>query len=260
MQRAEPPASLWCLGISPDGNSIIYEQQDKPKEPYRILSRDLSTGEEKQLYTTGDRTQFSISPDGRWLALINEAIKKVVQVMPTSGGQPKELLRYEEEEEASGYVGQIEWTADGKYILFPRLHQMKDGNKFALWRIASEGGKAQQLNLVMANFQALSAHPDGQHLLLIRWVLRANSQQSGSWRTSCRRQRVLRSNHALGNATLQNGRRSRYSIPIEWLGGDSISKNFLPDLPFSLAQQPFNPMHMHACFLPLKRITEQCQT
>jgi Tol biopolymer transport system component len=95
------------------------------------------------------------------LALINMDKKKVLRVMPASGGEPKELLRFEEERR---YFGRIEWTADGKYILYPRLHSTKETQQFALWRIAAEGGEPQELNLVMAPFQGLSAHPDGQHL------------------------------------------------------------------------------------------------
>jgi Tol biopolymer transport system component len=159
--RTEPPASLYRHEIPPDGSIFIYERQDKPKEPFRILSRDLTTGEEKQLYAGEYRATFSITPDGRWLAFINMDKKKVLRVMPASGGEPKELLRFEEDR---SYFGSIEWTADGKYILFPRLHSTKDKQQFALWRIAADGGEPQELNLVMAPFQDLSAHPDGQHL------------------------------------------------------------------------------------------------
>jgi len=161
--RTEPPASLHRHEISPDGNTFIYERQDNPKGPFRILSRDLTTGEEKQLYAGEYRAMFSISPDGRWLALINQDKKKVLRVMPASGGEPKELLRFEEKR---SYFGSIEWTADGKYVLFPKMHPGKDEARFALWRIAAEGGEPQELNLVMAPFQDLSAHPDGQHLAL----------------------------------------------------------------------------------------------
>jgi Tol biopolymer transport system component len=87
--------------------------------------------------------------------------KKVLRMMPASGGEPKELLRFEEKR---SYFGSIEWTADGKYILFPRLQPTKDKQQFALWRIPAEGGEPQELNLVMAPFEDLSAHPDGQRL------------------------------------------------------------------------------------------------
>ena len=164
MVRAELPASLNFHAVSPDGNFLLYERQDKPKEPFRILSRNLKTGEEKLLYAGESRVTYSISPDGRWLALINMDKKKVLQVMPTGGGEPKVLMRFEEER---GYMGFIEWSADGKSILFLRLQPAKDKRQpeqFALWQIPTEGGKPQELNLVMSYFESLSVHPDGQHL------------------------------------------------------------------------------------------------
>lgn len=164
--RTEPPASLQAHEVSPDGNIFIYERRDNAKEPFRILSRNLTTGEEKQLYAGDPESgslSISLSPDGRWLAFINMDKKKVLRVMPASGGEPKELLRFEEER---SYFGFIEWTADGKYILFPRVHPAKEKPQFALWRIAVDGGEPQELNLVMANFENLSVHPDGERLSL----------------------------------------------------------------------------------------------
>ncbi|MBZ5668781.1 MAG: tetratricopeptide repeat protein [Acidobacteriia bacterium] len=164
--RTESPAWLQAHEVSPDENIFIYERRDKPKDPFRILSRDLTTGEEKQLYAGDPESgslSISLSPDGRWLAFINMDKKKILQVMPVSGGEPKELLRFEENR---SFFGWIEWTADGKYILFPRVNPAKDNPGFALWRIAADGGEPQELNLVMPNFENLSVHPDGEHLAL----------------------------------------------------------------------------------------------
>ena len=58
----------------------------------------------------------------------------------------------------------VEWTVDGKYILFNRLQPMKDKEEYSLWRIPAEGGEPQELNLASLSIQGLDAHPDGQHL------------------------------------------------------------------------------------------------
>jgi Tol biopolymer transport system component len=167
--RVEQPAQLDRLEASPDGNSIIYEiRRARPNEPCRVLSRDLSTGEEKLLHA-GECTVFSISPDGNRLALISQGWNRVLRVMPASGGQPKELFRFED---VIGLLKSnllpvfIEWAADGKHILFPRLRQLKDDRQYesVLWRIAAEGGELQAVNLAMSYFLDMSAHPDGQHL------------------------------------------------------------------------------------------------
>jgi Tol biopolymer transport system component len=164
--RVDPPPRLFAHEVSPVGNTLIYGRQERPKGPHQILSRDLTTGEEKLLYA-GDPDprplSISLSPDGRWLAFMNMSKERVLRVMPASGGETRDLLRFEE---TRVFFPAIEWTADGKYILFPRLHPTKDQQEFALWRIAAEGGEPEELNLVMANFENLSVHPDGKHLAL----------------------------------------------------------------------------------------------
>jgi len=103
-----------------------------------------------------------VSPDGRRLAFINRGEKKVLRVVPVSGGKPSELLRFEE---SGGFGPWVEWTADGKYILFNRRQPMKDKQEYSLWRIPAEGGEPQELNLASYSIHGLDAHPDGQHLV-----------------------------------------------------------------------------------------------
>jgi hypothetical protein len=57
------------------------------------------------------------------------------------------------------------WSANGKYIFMPRLHESKgDTKKLVLCRIAVEDGRSQDLGLEMPVFQSLSMHPDGRHI------------------------------------------------------------------------------------------------
>lgn len=148
--------------ISPDGNTLIYGRRDGPKEPDRIVSLNLTTGEERQLYS-GDGYPFSISPDGRQLALIiGRSNDRDLKLIPIGGGEPKELIQLKE---AHQFSTSIAWTADGKYILFPWLQPTKDKQGCALWRISAEGGKPQKLDLVMAYFEEFRVHPDGQRLV-----------------------------------------------------------------------------------------------
>jgi len=135
----------------------------EPKEPYRILSRDLTTGEEKELYSGNAENgwlQVALSPDGERLAVINMDKKKTLRLIPTRGGEPRDLLKYED---AHSFTC-LEWTADGKYIIFARMQSAKDSPRLSLWRISADGGEPQELGLGMANFESLSAHPDGVNL------------------------------------------------------------------------------------------------
>jgi Tol biopolymer transport system component len=184
--QTQSPASLHRHEISSDGNVLFYGRREKAKEPYRIVSQNLTSGEEKQLYSSDDRTLFSISPDGQRLALINQNKKKMLQVMPVSGGEPRVLLRFEE---TGNNYSSIEWSADGKYIFFVKLHPTKENTQIALWRIGADGGDPEELNLIMSNYQDLRAHRDGQHLLfdssgLVRkspaiWVMENYLPQGG---------------------------------------------------------------------------------
>jgi Tol biopolymer transport system component/Skp family chaperone for outer membrane proteins len=163
--RDEGPQRMHAHNVSLDGKTLIYVRRYKvePKEPYRILSRNLTTGEEKELYT-GDAEngwlQVALSPDGERLAVINIDKKKTLRLIPTRGGEPRDLLKYED---AHPFTC-LEWTADGKYIVFPRMQSANDDPRFSLWRVSADGGEAQELGLGMANFENLSAHPDGVRL------------------------------------------------------------------------------------------------
>jgi len=162
--RAERPARIFGHQISADGKDLIYERRDKSKEPYRIFSRDITTGVERLLYEGDSNVKFAISPDGRRLAFMNREQKKALRVMPVSGGKPRELLQFEESGSFSLYAW-VEWTADGKYILFSKRKPMKDFKEYSLWRIPAEGGEPRELNLASLSIKGLRVHPDGQHLV-----------------------------------------------------------------------------------------------
>ncbi len=162
--RDEGRQRIFAHSLSRDGKTLIYVRCEAPKEPYRILRRNLATDEEEQIYAADHdqgRLSIALSPDGQWLAVINLDKKKCLRLIPASGGEVRDLLRYEE---ARSLFAWIEWTTDGKYILFPRWQPRKDSPLISLWRAPANGGGPEELGLVMANFQNLSVHPDGQHL------------------------------------------------------------------------------------------------
>jgi Tol biopolymer transport system component len=164
--RDEGPQRIYAHSVSPDGKTLIYVRRYKaaPEELFRVLSRNLATGEEKELCTGSaedGRLYVALSPDGGRLAVINMDKKKTLRLIPATGGEPRDLLTYEESR--SGFTP-LEWTADGKYILFSRAQSAKDEPRYSLWRVSAEGGEPQELGVGMASFENLSAHPDGVHL------------------------------------------------------------------------------------------------
>ena len=162
--RDEGSQRIHSHNVSLDGKTLIYARQAAPKELFRILSRDLATGQETEVYAgnvENGRLYTALSPDGERLAVINLDKKKTLRVIPTRGGEPRDLLTYEESRSS---FTPLEWTADGKHILFSRAQSAKDGQRLSLWRISADGGEPQELGLVMANFENISIHPDGVHL------------------------------------------------------------------------------------------------
>ena len=163
--RDEDSQRIRIHNVSVDGRTVIYVRRDQatPKQVFRILSRDLMTGGEKELYTgnaENGRLYVALSPDGERLAVINLDKKKTLRLIPARGGEPRDLLKYEDAHSSTC----LEWTADGKYIVFARMQSAKDDPRFSLWRVSAEGGEPQELGLGMANFENLSAHPDGVRL------------------------------------------------------------------------------------------------
>ena len=164
--RDEGQQQIHSHNISLDGKTLIYVRRSTaaPTEPFRIMSRDLATGKETELYTgnaENGRLYAAISPDGERIAVINLHAKKTLRLIPARGGESRDLLKYEE---SRSYFTPLAWTADGKHILFSRAPSAKDGPQLSLWRISADGGEPQELGLGMANFENLSVHPDGEHL------------------------------------------------------------------------------------------------
>jgi len=78
-----------------------------------------------------------------------------------AGGEPRELLRFEKEEEM--WLVGVAWTPDGQYVLFPKW--LMGGKGGELWRISAEGGEPQKLWEWKKGFFAPRVHPDGQRIV-----------------------------------------------------------------------------------------------
>jgi Tol biopolymer transport system component len=156
------PWSLIKGEWAPDGKGIYYVHTDRGEAwRGRIFYRDLEKKTDKELYSTppDDNVFFSLSNDGKWLAMINRDSRRSLQILPSEGGEPRELLRYE-------YAGgglpmpSIAWTPDDKYIYFTR--QLKEPeDKRSVWRIPSNGGKPEIVDSKLDILGGLHFQPDG---------------------------------------------------------------------------------------------------
>lgn len=154
---------------SPDGKSIFYVRNDKSNKLCQLLVHDLESGIVKEIYrapTWAERFTISLSPDGKWLTLINykglEKKERSLKIIPATGGELRVLHTFEQE---SNWPVFTAWTPDGKSILFSKKAEKEKDIKTDLWRIPVEGGEPLRLGLTMARFNLLSMHPNGQSIV-----------------------------------------------------------------------------------------------
>ena len=168
---------------SPDGR-VIFERRPPDGPASRIVTRDLATGEEKELYRAVPPAQIhhwptsntAISPNGQRLAFVWADGKvgiTALMVLPTAGGAPRELLRAENPE----WISVPAWTPDSRDIMYARSVS-GEKRQFELWRISAEGGEPQKLGLIMEGLQpyGLSVHPDGERI-----AFTAGTQREEVW-------------------------------------------------------------------------------
>jgi Tol biopolymer transport system component len=157
------------FSLSPDGKSIYYlnvENSDAEATLGSQLMRyDIETKRETELRKGGDMTEVAISPDSKQLAYLvrrHPGTEGVVMVMPASGSeQPREVYRASDWNKDSVA---LEWTRDGKYLLFVRGGKTDDAPS-VLWRAPADGGPAEQMGLSQRDrIIEPQLHPDGRRL------------------------------------------------------------------------------------------------
>jgi Tol biopolymer transport system component len=161
-EQGDSSGKRWSPAFTQDGKSLFYINEKETGGVYRIIERDLQTGEDRILLETppNENNMLSLSPDGKQLALIlrEEKNMRMLKVMPVKGGEPKELHRFE----LDGLeIVDLVWSPDGLYIYFVK---MVSGFRYELWRISAEGGQAENLDLTMNSFIGLNFHPDGKRI------------------------------------------------------------------------------------------------
>ncbi|MHC4507508.1 MAG: M56 family metallopeptidase, partial [Planctomycetota bacterium] len=159
---------LYWHECSRDGKAIFLVRRDETKDLRQIMARDIETGMETEIYRAPGSEFFYVfsSPDGKRLSLISRSGgggRRILKVLPATGGEPRELYKWEEDDVVSLYHT---WSADGRYIFFAKRSSEKTEEewKWSLWRIPVDGGEPQKLGLEMPQISSLSVHPDGRHI------------------------------------------------------------------------------------------------
>jgi Tol biopolymer transport system component len=155
---------------SPDGKKIYFERSVAYDRAAGVtwawIERDMISGSERELIRRKGLGAPSISPDSRYLAAkaYDSSTKSTaILLIPTAGGEPRELFRYPAEEEG---VVSLVWTPDGRGVLATRTVS----GKREVWLVPTEGGQARKLAFDLGDTGwswPIRVHPDGRQIVYI---------------------------------------------------------------------------------------------
>ncbi len=161
----------WPVWLSNTKVILTRWVSDGVKRNRSIVTQDLETGAEKELYRAASPARVShlaVSRDGRWVAFLEYergAGKAALKIVSASGGEARELVKLSALADYWMPLFALAWTPDSKHIIYaPSTAGEKP--RFELWRISAEGGEPQNLGLAMEGLlpYGLSVHPDGRRI------------------------------------------------------------------------------------------------
>jgi Tol biopolymer transport system component len=169
-----PLNSAGPIALSPDDKTLYLalrggllrdpKESTNARQPnWSIVSFDLVTGEQKQVWTSGSpltgSLDFAVSPDGRSFALTfrrGEWTDTHLLRVDIDGSNPSELAS------SVSSFGTLAWTPNGRGIFYAAPGK----DQFQLMRIPAEGGRPEFTGLTLgAGSHALSVSPDGTRIL-----------------------------------------------------------------------------------------------
>ncbi len=164
--------------LSPDGTTLFFVRLDldRAKPRSQIVGVDLEGRTERVVVSTeGPIIAIAVSPDGQRLAFEGMSPEDSTQpgglaslyVVPASGGEGVRLHRFEELHGMNWVHGEVEWSADGRYVFFATMGSTEPPFVSRLWRVPAGGGQAERLDqLGDSSFSQFSMrmHPNGREV------------------------------------------------------------------------------------------------
>jgi Tol biopolymer transport system component len=154
-----PARAVSGLSLSREGSRILYATDDSQAN-VETAELDPVAGEVRGLKpVTGGSWSIGtadISPDGQRIAFYTQAPAEELFVVPTSGGEPRQLTRDDFKDRVP------RWSPDGRSILF---YSNRSG-KYEAWKIGADGGGLEQLTRLDRAVYNPVWSPDGRHLAI----------------------------------------------------------------------------------------------
>jgi dipeptidyl aminopeptidase/acylaminoacyl peptidase len=153
---------------SPDGRQVFF-LRSSPNEQV-IAARELTSGVEQTIVSRPQPIgPFSLSPDGRWLAIASRRDSRVY-VVPSSGGQPRPLAAIGEHPT----ILSVDWSPDSQGVFVSTT----EGRGSELWQIPLNGAEARNTGIAFwsGTISQISLHPGGH-----RFALSTTGLSSETW-------------------------------------------------------------------------------
>lgn len=141
-----------AVGWAPDGNLIYQSSASGAQELWRL---DTETRQTKQLTIDSLVSDFALSPDGRYIALVSNRAGRpnLWRANAEDGSDLRQLTNGDGETRPR-------FASDGRFVFF----QKGFGDvRSSVWKVPIEGGEAQQVNEPHNTFPDVS--PDGAQIV-----------------------------------------------------------------------------------------------
>jgi Tol biopolymer transport system component len=158
------------IDVFPDGKRIVYKKYERGKAGtggiMSIIVRDIQSGKEEEIYHQENASEshyVALSSDGKWIAFddwtaLDDRVQlRVLKVIETKGGKPRELYRMKSGETFTSF----DWRPETREIFFTKAISEKPNQ---LWRVNLERGEPERIDLSMRRLRQLRFHPDGQRI------------------------------------------------------------------------------------------------
>ncbi len=166
--KAVPVIGLPPFAFSPDDRTIYVSRNDEKdwaKLPAHILSVDLTSGAEKEIFTMPEPgyVHLLLTPDGRTLVIWQRADQKMAHSyrLNVDGTGYREISTIAQKDFRNNFT----LTQDGRWIL---LAKRNDDKNWELIRIPIEGGAPESTGVVLDGAlyeRSLDLSPDGSRIV-----------------------------------------------------------------------------------------------
>jgi Tol biopolymer transport system component len=155
---------IWGSRFSRDGNTMFDVKHDKNTKKSLIVAQNLATQTINELYVVSDWIHgLALSPDEKQFAFFEGRFRlgnMKIKIFPVDREESRILHTFEKGE----WLVALDWTPDGRNILFSKGKRVDEKWVESLWNISLKGGKPQQVEMDMASIENIQIHPDGQQI------------------------------------------------------------------------------------------------